>query len=422
MRDGPWRRRDFRLLWAGGLVNDTGDWLLMVALPIYVLIKTGSGITTALLILAQVVPTALLGPLLGNLVDRWDLRRTVVATNLAQAITLLPLLAVTSDRTWPAFVVTVTQAVLTRVNNPANAALLVRVVPDRDLPAANSARAASENLARLVGSPLGGIVVAFGGLPAVVLIDGVSFLVIALATAAVRSETPALRRRTADAPADAGRSIAGLRVLRRIRPLPGLFVTLVIAQMTQGMFLVLFLAFVVQRLGGGEADVGIIRGMQAVGGIIGGLLLVRVASQARPATLIAVGFGGMALWGFVSWNLPALTTAIVVYAVLMALAGPFAVSCSVGITNAVQQFTPRPYLGLCVGTIEAAGAIGQGAGALAAGTFLGHVPLLWLLNIEAALYVVTAVVGGLAVRPSVCGSEDVGPPLSSLTQNEKLTN
>jgi len=117
--------------------------------------------------------------------------------------------------------------------------------------------------------------------------------------------------------------------------------------------------------------------------------------------LIAVGFGGMALWGFVSWNLPALTTAIVVYAVVMSLAGPFAVSCSVGITSAVQQFTPPQYLGPCVGTIEAAAAIGQGAGALAAGTLLGHVPLLWLLNIHAALYVVTAVVGGVAVRSAV---------------------
>ena len=188
MSRGPWRHRDFRLIWAGGLVNDTGDWLLMVALPAYVLVETGSGLTTALLILAQLVPTALLGSHLGNLVDRWDLRRTVVVTNVAQAATLLPLIAVTADRTWPAFIVAATQSVLTRFNNPANASLLVRVVDPTELTAANAARAASENVARLVGSPLGGIVVAFGGLPAVVLVDGISFLVVALATAAVRAD------------------------------------------------------------------------------------------------------------------------------------------------------------------------------------------------------------------------------------------
>jgi hypothetical protein len=40
----------------------------------------------------------MLGPVGGSLVDRWDLRRTLIATNVAQAVTLLPLLAVTGDR------------------------------------------------------------------------------------------------------------------------------------------------------------------------------------------------------------------------------------------------------------------------------------------------------------------------------------
>ena len=30
----PWRGRDFRLVWGGGFVNDVGDWLLLVALPV----------------------------------------------------------------------------------------------------------------------------------------------------------------------------------------------------------------------------------------------------------------------------------------------------------------------------------------------------------------------------------------------------
>lgn len=398
MTRGPWRHRDFRLIWVGGLVNDTGDWLLRVALPAYVLVVTGSGLTTALLILAQLVPTALLGTHLGNLVDRWDLRRTVVATNVAQAACLLPLLAVTADRTWPAFVVTIAQSVLTRFNDPANAALLARVVEPTELAGANSARAASENIARLVGSPLGGIIVAVGGLPAVVLIDGLSFLAIAAMTAAVRSPARRLERSPAEG-LHVASARAGVHVLRRTRPLPSLFAAVTLSQVAQGMFVVLFLAFVVQRLGGDEADVGIIRGMQAVGGIGAGFLLAGRLSRSSVAGMLGVGFGGMAAWGFVFWNLPAVTTAIGAYAILMMLAGPFAVTCSVGVVTGPQRYAPAGYLGLTLGALEAGGAVGQGIGALGAGLLLDRVSLPWLLNTQSTLYVVTAVIGFLAVRP-----------------------
>ncbi len=396
---GPWRRRDFRLIWGGGLVNDTGDWLLMVALPIYVLTETGSGLATALLFVAQLVPALLLGTLAGNLVDRWDLRRTVVVTNVAQAVALLPLLAVTADRTWPAFLVTVVQAALTRFNNPASTALLVRVVDDPELPAANAARAMGENLARLIGSPLGGIIVVLGGLPAVVAVDGVSFLLVAAATAAVRTDARPVARQASDGGrAVAGGTRSGLRVLRRSRPLPALFVTTLVSQVAQGMFLVLFLAFVVQRLGGDGADVGVIRGMQAVGGVLGGLLLARVAADVRPASLIGAGFGGMAVWGFVTWNLPAVTTAVPVYAGVMALAGPAAVACSVGLLTTVQRATPAAYLGLGVGTMETGGAVGQAVGAIGAGLLLGRVPLGALLNGQATIYALVAILGWTTTR------------------------
>ena len=141
----PWGLRDFRLVWVGGFVNNIGDWLLKIALPVYVYIETGSGTATAVLFAVELIVAVVLGPLGGSLVDRWDLRRTLIATNLAQAVALLPLIAVTADRVWPAIVVTTVQSALAQLNNPANAALLPRIVPTEHLTVANAANSTSSS-------------------------------------------------------------------------------------------------------------------------------------------------------------------------------------------------------------------------------------------------------------------------------------
>ena len=234
---------------------------------------------------------------------------------------------------------------------------------DADLTAANAARAASENVARLVGSPLGGIIVAFGGLPAVVLVDGLSFLVVAVATAAVRADASPRPRPAGSSTHDLGAELtsgarAGLRVLWRNRPFPALLATMTISpDRRKGCSSCCSSPSSSGASAAASADVGIIRGMQAVGGILGGLIVARWLRRASFAgALLGIGFGGLAAWGFVTWNLPALTTTIAVYAGLMALAGPSAVTCTVGVTTGAQRFSPPGYLGLGVGTLEAAGA------------------------------------------------------------------
>jgi hypothetical protein len=84
-----------------------------------------------------------------------------------------PLLAVTSDRIQPAFVVAGVQGLLQQVNDPASFALVPRIVATDHLVQANAANTAGSSIARLVGSPLGGIAVAFGGLETVVVVDAI---------------------------------------------------------------------------------------------------------------------------------------------------------------------------------------------------------------------------------------------------------
>src|SRR5215469_18054519 len=91
------RRRDFALLWSGGLISVTGDWVLIIGLPIYVLILSHSVLATSIILISGRIPSLLLGPLAGVFVDRWNRKRIMVVGNVLSALALLPLLLVTVD-------------------------------------------------------------------------------------------------------------------------------------------------------------------------------------------------------------------------------------------------------------------------------------------------------------------------------------
>ncbi|HEY5431158.1 MAG TPA: MFS transporter, partial [Solirubrobacteraceae bacterium] len=84
----PLRERRFRRLWIAGLISDTGNWLLLVSLPILVYEYTHSAIGTAAAFLVELAPPVLLAPLAGRIADRSDRRRILAGIPLAQAAAL----------------------------------------------------------------------------------------------------------------------------------------------------------------------------------------------------------------------------------------------------------------------------------------------------------------------------------------------
>jgi predicted MFS family arabinose efflux permease len=340
-----WRNRNFQLVWGGSFVNNVGDWLLMVALPVYVFTATDSGAATAALFVIELAVAVLLGPLGGSIVDRLDLPRTLIVTNLAQAAALLPLLTVTEARVWPAYIVAGVQAALARVNNPAGAALLPRLVARHQLLKANAAMATANSLARLIGAPIGGIAVELGGLRGVVVADGLTFVAVAVATWFVHVTARASDTHgSSNVDETEARPGPGVRaawpLIRRTKPLPALLSLTAMCQLAQGMFLVLFVVFVVEELGGGGGAVGLIRGTMAVGGIAGGIAIARLARRLDAAVLLAAGLLGMGLVSLITWNMPELSTALWVYMLLFATAGPAGAALSVGILTIAQRATP----------------------------------------------------------------------------------
>src|SRR3712207_1685988 len=148
------------------LVSLSGDWLLQVGLAYLVYDLTGSPLASGVALVAAIGPQLLLGSFAGVLADRWDRRRTMIASDLLQAVGLLPLLAASADRIWIVYAVALWQGIVSQPFLPAERALVPELVPAADLLSANALNGQNSSVARLVGSFAGGVVAAWGGLAA----------------------------------------------------------------------------------------------------------------------------------------------------------------------------------------------------------------------------------------------------------------
>src|SRR2546423_13003082 len=81
-------------LWLGQIVSNLGDTLNYVALVVLVFSLSHSGLAVSALVLTEIVPTLLLGPIAGVIIDRFDRQRLLIGVDVLRAV-LVALLAVT---------------------------------------------------------------------------------------------------------------------------------------------------------------------------------------------------------------------------------------------------------------------------------------------------------------------------------------
>ena len=153
----------FVAFWLGQTISLFGDRLHQVALAVLVFGVTDSALATALVFLTAALPNLLIAPIAGTFVDRWDLRATMVVSDLLRA-SLVLLIPVAAQReialVFPLVFLITTISVFFR---PAKAATVPRIVRRDDLLAANSLTWTGETMADIAGYPLAGLFVAFLG-------------------------------------------------------------------------------------------------------------------------------------------------------------------------------------------------------------------------------------------------------------------
>ncbi len=171
----------FRRLWYGQIVSQLGDWLDSIALYTLLLKVTGSGQAVGLLLVAQFLPSALVSPLAGVVVDRLPRKLIMVLSDLVRAVLVLGLLLVRGpEDIWLVYVITALKFGMTGFFEPARSAIIPRLAAREELVAANAISGVTWSAMLALGAAFGGIVVGtLGARPAFVL-DSLTFLLSAV--------------------------------------------------------------------------------------------------------------------------------------------------------------------------------------------------------------------------------------------------
>ncbi len=400
---GVLRRRDFALLWFAGLISLTGDYMLAVALPVTVYQLTGSALATSGIVIAQRLPPLVLGSVAGVFVDRWDRKRTMVVANLVRAPILLLLFAVNSaGRVWIVYVVAFAIAAAGQFFRPAENALLPRLVSEAHLVPANALNALNDNLSRLVGPALGGLVAAWFGLGGVVVVDAASYLIAAGMIAAIAAPTAPERTRPPDVIEVTGawaslwrEWLTGLRVIRDNPALRVVFGVFAIASLGEGVFQTAFWVYVDEALDGGAREAGWLMSAQAVGGLVGAVVIGAWGKTRPPVYLLGWGAIGLGLIALVTFNYPAFIPGIWLGLVLMAVVGVPATAFGTGYAAALQAEAADAYRGRVFGALSTTMALLMIVGAAIAGVATERLGAVAVLTIDSLGYVAA---GAFALR------------------------
>ncbi|PYE53771.1 MFS transporter [Deinococcus yavapaiensis] len=352
-------RGDFALVWWSGLISMTGSWMLSAALPAFVYLTTRSVLAASLMFVASLLPRVLLGGWAGSLADRYDRRVLLAALNALAALSLLPLLALDARSLWLVYVVEVLETLVLLPLGPAENSLLPALVSNDTLPRANALNALNNNLARLVGPALGGVMLTWGGLDLVVLVDVASYVLAALLIWRVRYR--GAKSMTSEEPVKrAWRS--GLAVVWRSSALRLLTLAMAVGAIGEGVFGVLLAPFVTSVLGGDARAYGLVISAQAIGGLVGGVVAARYAHRWEAARLLTWGSVGLGLVDLAMFVYPLWLPIVPPAVALMVLAGIPASFSGAAWATLMQRHASDAVRGRAFGVAGQLSAVGVFAG------------------------------------------------------------
>ena len=174
------RHPNYRLFFGGQSISLIGTWITRIATSWLVYRLTGSELLLGIVGFCGQIPTLLVAPFAGVLVDRWDRHRILLVTQVLSMLQSLALAGLTLSGTVTVrsiLLLQVVQGLINAFDTPARQAFVVELVEDRaDLANAIALNSSMVNGSRILGPSIGGALIAAVGEGWCFLADAISYM------------------------------------------------------------------------------------------------------------------------------------------------------------------------------------------------------------------------------------------------------
>ncbi|HEY4430698.1 MAG TPA: MFS transporter [Paenibacillus sp.] len=354
--------KPFMLLIAAQLVSNIGDWLHILALLTMVGFKwnaTPWEITT--LSLCMAVPLLLGGPFAGYLSDRFNRKALMIGSDIARAAVVICL--VFAGSLWQVYVLLLAKGCMDVLFSPAKSGKIKELVPAAQMDKAMALSSSIEQITKIVGPALGGLLVAAFGIAVCYMIDSATFILSAIILlglpriAAIKKENTEASTGEMDVRKSFRQEMsAGLHVIAGIPVVLCGIVTLVLVllmlQIGDSQIVTLF-----REIPGVNGDLlGWCVAASGLGTLLSALFVSRIGSGKHPLVFMGVG---AVIMGVV-FSSAGIVTAhgqagmwmyIALFGAFM-FAGVGAGLAFIPFNSMLQQRTPAEYTGRVFGTIS----------------------------------------------------------------------
>ncbi len=338
--------RHFFLLWLGQSVSRIGDGAGFIAVMWWVQAETGSAVALGTLAMSKGLVATLLSPLAGVLVDRLDRKKVIVGTDVARGIIycVLAYMAWTQTLTLPVLIILSCAAVACgQFFYPAVSASVPLLVPDDGLERANALNQVTDQIVKIAGFSAGGIMVALFGVPALLMINGVSFLLSALSETFIIIPKAQKKMQRLSVGLFTDDIADALTYIRENSILVKIIVVAMALNFFAAPLFVLLPMFVSVHMGAGSDIYGYLLSAMMLGGLTGSVILS--SSDVVKQNIWAVKWS-IVVQGFAFFFLPFLPVGLWwAHACLLAFFGLINTVVNVSFNSVMQRITRPDYMG-----------------------------------------------------------------------------